>query len=70
MTAWNLRDSPSTLSGFGLSAADSSVCEWKGGEGVISIVYVFFSVTTEKDSLTLDFNRETLGTLVCSPDGG
>ena len=69
MTAWNLRDSPSTLSGFGLSAADSSVCEWKGGEGVISIVYVFFSVTTEK-TLTLDFNGETSGTLVCSQDGG
>ena len=40
MAAWDIRDSPSTLSGFGLSAADLSVCEWKGGEGVIGIVYL------------------------------
>ena len=37
------RLSPSTLSGFGLSSADWSVCESRGERGVVVIVYLFLS---------------------------
>ena len=43
---------------FWLSTADSSVCEWRGGEGVIGIVDLFLCVTAEKALLLWDSTKK------------